>query len=672
MKKNLFKKASLIQTKNIIIIFVAISLLIIISAVIEYYQTKSELYKMMEEHSHVLLESIVNTSENAILSSDEIIEQVKLRLLTSATFIKLLYESHEITNKILHNIAESKGIDLITINDKKGKNIFSSKTNNDIICEPDYLELLFPIFTFDEDTLIFGMKIEECNFEYRYIVALSTSDGNAICLQLNGEEIIEIRKKIGFGSLIKNLVKNEDIIFLALQDTNSILAGSGNVKILENINDSPFLMTAINDSAFSWRILENDSIEVFESVHPFYFNDRLVGLFRLGLSLEPMNALHERIIRRMIIIGLILITLGSVILIFIFTRQNFFVLQNKFKSVEDYSTKIIENVSDAIIVLDENNNIKMFNKSAENVFGVLKENAISKNLNLFFTNEVKNKIIKTKNSIFNIDTIIDGLAKSFLISKAYFTGDDNFQNLVLVISDLTDQRKLETQIQRQERMTAMGQLASGVAHEIRNPLNAIGTITQQLNKDFLPMDNVQEYKNLTSLVYKEVKRINETIQNFLKFARPEKINPTQFKLSELLKDLNHQYQKILNQKKIEFIIQQNWDGEVCWDREQIYQALINLIENAIDAIIEKGNIKLIVLDKDIENLILRIIDSGKGIEKELLPKIFNLYFTTKAEGTGIGLAIVQKIIYEHNGIISVESDIGKGTTFIIELPKTCK
>ncbi|MBN1638019.1 MAG: PAS domain S-box protein [Ignavibacteriales bacterium] len=671
MKRRLFKRLSLLQTRNVVFIFLAITLLIIISSVIEYFQTRSEMLNLMELHSHTLLESIVMTTENALLADEEIKRQLKTRLLDNANFVNTLHEKNQITTALLNKLVLTYNIDRINILSKDGKVLLSGMSDYyDFDCEMNYEEILFPIINRIEDTLFLNVKLENCTSKFKYITAISSKNGDVVTIEIISDEINNLRKTLGFGSLIRKLTNNKEIIYLALQDTSTILVASGKLPNLEPIISSNFLYSSLKDSTFKWRIVDLDSLQIFESVHPFYHKDKFVGLFRLGLSTESLDLINTRIVRRIIIISIILIAFGTLIFIFIFTRQNFNVLQNKFRAIEEYSTKIIENVSDAIIVIDSDRKIKLLNKSAEKIFSVSKGDVIEKELDAIITDINFNHIIDDESIISEIQLDIEKIKKYLLISKAIFRTDDGKKNIVLVIKDFTEQKKMEEQLERQERMTAMGQLASGVAHEIRNPLNAISTITQQLNKDFTPVNKVEEYQTLTSLVNKEVKRINETVQNFLKFARPEKINPVEFYLSELINDYKNEYLKILQDKKIDLQVLLTIDELVYWDKKQIQQVFINLIQNAIDSFERDDKEKKIIINisKKLENILIKYSDNGRGIDEKTLPKIFNLYFTTKAKGTGIGLAIVQKIIYEHNGTISVTSELNRGTTFTIELP----
>jgi len=193
-------------------------------------------------------------------------------------------------------------------------------------------------------------------------------------------------------------------------------------------------------------------------------------------------------------------------------------------------------------------------------------------------------------------------------------------------------------------------------------------IIQQLKKDFQPTDHSEEYLQLSQLVYEEVQRISQTISDFLKFARPQPIHPEPFRLGELFDDLKAQYDAMLSQNRIDLSLSADWDGEVIWDRDQMRQVFMNLLQNAVDAIKTDGAISISLHRIDDQTLVIHVRDTGPGIPGQHVTKIFNLYFTTKAKGAGIGLSIVQRVIIEHGGLISVEIEPGKGANFIIHMP----
>ncbi|MFH0735230.1 MAG: ATP-binding protein [bacterium] len=664
--KKIIKKSLIIQPLSLLFIFFTLALLIIASFLLEYYQSKGEFNELMKSQTHALLETTTISLQNALITGQEVDEQLAKRLLNNAVFIKILLEDGKINNLLLKRLAKENEIFRINIFNALGEKIYSSypeTINKDNQQGP--IEALYPIFEGLTDTLIIGLREAQQKNEYRYIVGLSTKNDGAIVLVLEADKIFNFRKKLGFGILLKNLTQEPKIIYSVLQDTSGFIAASGKYGTLEDINESEFLTGALTAKDFAWRLFENDTLKVFEAVKPFIINGNLAGLLRIGISLETLQAIKHKLLTRLAISGIILIIIAFVVISFIFANQNINLLKKQYSAVETYSEKILLNVNDAIFVLTKDKIIKSANKRGNILFA--ETNLIGKPIDELIKDSLLQKLFDENLSSTQITYKKENLRKVFIISKSSFTDENNNINYILVFNDLTEQKILEEKIERQERLAAMGELASGVAHEIRNPLNTIGTITQQLGKDFIPAENKEEYINLTKLVYQEVKRINQTIISFLKFARPEPVNPSAFLLSELVDQIYIQYLSYFKQKEINFNVNQNWDGTVNWDKNKILQALMNLLQNSFDATPQNGSVKVNITNNP--NIIEVIVsDTGLGIPEDKLSKIFNLYYTTKAKGTGLGLSITQRIIYQHNGIISVESKQNNGTTFFIKIP----
>jgi PAS domain S-box-containing protein len=671
MKSNKTKKSIVQQSRNIIIIFISLASLMIISALVELSQSKKELFQLMESQAHALLEALLTASENSLLTNQYLEDLAKKRLMNNARLIKKIYDSRKSSNNLLKQISEENDIYRINIFDHRGRKIYSSHRQEHFFDQENNSpqKMLLPLFSGQTDTLIIGLKQARFEKGFRYAVAVATEDKGAIVLNINAKQFLEFKRHIGFGALLRNVVSdNPGIIYSALQDSLDILAASGNVKVLESIAQSMFLTRSLQDSLFLTRTVEFDTLEVFEAVHPFAIKGEIIGLFRVGLAMDPIQEINQRVYRRLVIITIILVVIGSFMFVFIFTRQRFNLLQKQYDLVETYSGNIISNVSDAIIVNDQKDGIKIFNSAAEKLLGITRIQVIGKSLQ-----EILNKsgcaiILQSTSSLQQLNCTIKNQKKFLLTSRSQYLDSEENEILILVIRDLTEQRKLEEQMQREQRLTAMGELASGVAHEIRNPLNTIGTIVQQLDKDFEPEKDTEEYHELAGLVQEEVKRINETVQDFLRFSRPEPIQPEYFPIHSFLELIEKQYHYLLEERNINLTIKSNWQKDVFWDKRQIKQVFLNLIQNAIDAIEKNGKILLLLDLINDDELEIKIVDNGPGMSEEIRSNIFNLYFTTKAKGTGIGLSIVQRIIYEHGGIITIESELDAGTTFIIRMP----
>jgi len=667
---NAFKKI-FIQPKSLILIFIVTTIIVVTSVWVELNQSKKEMIELMERQGHALLETILTSSENALYSYEKIENEIEQKLLSNSFFIREMYNNGNVNHRFLKKIAEQNNIYRINIFDKQGNKKFSSSDDehSGIPGKSNPIEYLLPIFEGRADTLIIGIKPARYFEGKRFTVAVAGKNNSAIVLNVDAEELLSFRKKVGFGVLMRQLTENPLIEFAALQNENGIIAGSGKLTGLEPIDSLEIVSECLQDNIDKWRLASFDSLDVYEVFHPFVYKDQVVGILRLGLSLEPLTSINERLSRRIISLGIVLLLFGFVTITLIFARQNFKILSKKFNVIESYSTNILKNVSDSIVVLDNADNILTLNPAAEKLIGEKEKNLLGKPFYNFLGGIEPESLFRSLTAFKEIECTINGNHKVLLISQSQFIDENNNSNIILVLKDRTEQKALEKQIERSERLTAMGELSSTIAHEIRNPLNSIGTITQQLGKDFIPNENEEEYSGLTKLVYKEVRRINEIIENFLKFARPQPIKPESFLLSESINQLEKQYQNIVEKKKGRLIIENNYDGNVVWDKRQITQSLINLLENALDSIDEKGQIIINVNEKEQGKIEIKISDNGRGISPGNLNKIFNLYFTTKAKGSGIGLSVVQKIISDHNGLISINSEIGKGTTFTISIPK---
>lgn len=672
MNKNNFLGGKLLQKKYLIFVFIAVATLMVVSALIELRNSRNELLDLMEEQAHSLLETILITSDNALLANEYLNNLVQDRLIDEANSIRMLYDDAPAGHNLLQDLTQGYQQSYrVYIFNSTGELIYSGDQGRGAPFEgtADPTEILLPIFSGARDTLVVGMRQAQDGSGVRYIIALSTEDNHAVVLNMDAGNIREFRQQIGFGSLMRKYTDNPEIRYVALQNFYGIIAASGNIPAVEPIEDSDFLTQSLTDSTFMSRVTMVDSLEVFEAVHPFYYRNDLVGVFRLGLSMEPLNLINARIYRRIGILTIVLLGIGFITFAGIFIRQNMQVLERQYQVVETYSNNIIQRVGDGIIVFDNNNGIKVYNRAAKELFQRPADEVIGEPLESLLDPEQCGKILSSVSTIREMSCVIRNRRRYLLVSRNTFTDEYDVDNTILVIRDLTEQKNLEAQIQRKERLSAMGELASGVAHEIRNPLNTIGTIVQQLKSDFEPKESSKEFYELNSLVYKEVKRINKTIQDFLRFSRPEAMNVENFSLDDLVDQMKQQYEAMAREKSLQLIIDQRWNGQVLWDRNQIQQVLMNLIQNAMDAVESGGKIRLTLQEIDEYTLEIKVSDNGPGIPEEIRNKIFNLYYTTKPQGTGIGLSMVQRIIDEHGGVITLESEIGSGTSFTIRMPK---
>ncbi|MFO7694704.1 MAG: ATP-binding protein [Vicinamibacterales bacterium] len=231
--------------------------------------------------------------------------------------------------------------------------------------------------------------------------------------------------------------------------------------------------------------------------------------------------------------------------------------------------------------------------------------------------------------------------------------------------------RAEEALRRRDRLAAMGELASTVAHEVRNPLNAIGMTAQRLRREFLNGDRAapdeSELRELLDVLGGETQRINRIVQQFLDYARPPRLSLRQASLRGMLEAAAEALRARAATRRITIDRDLSGAGDAVFDPDQLKQAVDNLLRNAIDASPDGGRVRL-EARRDGPDHVIEVVDEGPGIPADILPKIFDLYFTTKADGTGVGLAVTHQIIEAHQGRIDVESAPGAGTRMALRIP----
>jgi two-component system sensor histidine kinase HydH len=239
---------------------------------------------------------------------------------------------------------------------------------------------------------------------------------------------------------------------------------------------------------------------------------------------------------------------------------------------------------------------------------------------------------------------------------------------VLLLSNMTELKNLEKEMRENERLAAVGRMAAGVAHEVRNPLSSIKGLALLLQRKFVQKSNEHE---TATLLIQEVERMNRTISELLSFTRPAPLELAKVDVRVLLErqirllDADGASDNIIFHLEIGSDLQ-----SIAADRDRLNQVLMNIILNGVQAMENGGELAIKAWNNsDNHTVIITVTDSGAGMDKETLSQVFFPYFTTKSSGTGIGLALSQKVIADHGGTIYLTSVLGQGTVVTIELPQ---
>jgi PAS domain S-box-containing protein len=347
-------------------------------------------------------------------------------------------------------------------------------------------------------------------------------------------------------------------------------------------------------------------------------------------------------------------------------------LQDELKKhiiLEQYTNSIIESIKSGVIVINKDMFITIINQGAIEILDA-NHDCVDQNFMEIFhcCRDIKLEILNAINegkTAENIEVQLDKKQINVNISIYPLTLNSTNKGLVIIIDDITELKKLQQQALRNEKLVALGELSSGIAHEIRNPLAIIKAIEQTMKGE---LKNNEEAMKELEIIDEEVERANKIVKALMEFAKPSKSSIQLYRVNDIVDEVLLIINKYAIQRNIGLEAYIAGNAQVLADKEQLKQAFINIIFNAVESMPTGGILKV---SSNIDNdrwVKLVFEDTGTGIETENILKIFNPFFTTKEQGTGLGLSIVHRILEEHGCIINVISDLGKGTKFEIMFP----
>ncbi len=359
-------------------------------------------------------------------------------------------------------------------------------------------------------------------------------------------------------------------------------------------------------------------------------------------------------------------------------------------TLQDMNKLILETMPSGLIVFDTKGYIMQFNISAKNILEKnllrISISSLLKDLNTYLNSPIYQK---KKHIVWEETYTLQSTEKRLGLTLTPLTTEnrkwknhlrdisqgtaqsDPILGHILLIQDLTNIKRLEEVARRNEKMAAIGQLAAGIAHEIRNPLASISGSIQLLEMTLSQDGDGTENKRLYNIVLKEIDRLNLLITEFLNYARPEKIPNDQVNIHQVLKDT---LEKIKLNHKLPSHVKQNVDlrskGSLIGQVEKLEQVFLNLMLNAYQAMEKTHPAQIFVKSYNKGGcLFVSIKDTGPGLNPEVKDRIFEPFVTTKSSGTGLGLATTHKILENHKAKIHVNSEKNKGTEFLIEFTR---
>lgn len=353
---------------------------------------------------------------------------------------------------------------------------------------------------------------------------------------------------------------------------------------------------------------------------------------------------------------------------------------SKQEEMKTYLNSILESMENGVIGVDISGNITHFNRAAAEITGYNSVTLLQKHYAAFFGNSSQDEptllqVLHTGKELKRDEKVIwhqDGHPVPVSFQTAVLRDSKGIRiGAVEIFSDISKIKALEKEMQQAKTMAALGEMSATVAHEIRNPLGAMGVWAGLLERD-LGTDDPR--KKTLGKIIEGLSRLNKIVSNLLVYTRPVKAELRKVQIDQILSEIIDFVQIEIERIGQTIIVNRNFCKDpvyVLVDPEKMGQVVMNLCLNAIQAMPDGGELSVNIVNNSKNRhgfANFSIVDTGIGIEKETISKIFDPFFTTKENGTGLGLAIVKKFVESHSGYIDIKSRPGKGTIVKVFLP----
>jgi two-component system sensor histidine kinase PilS (NtrC family) len=442
--------------------------------------------------------------------------------------------------------------------------------------------------------------------------------------------------------------------YIMLQNLDGIVFASKKIASMKAISDDSFLMES-GDTTRS-RIITFQDREVLETVKKFQY-DEFDGIFRVGLSLYGYSKISGSMRRQVWLVVAALIILGMLGFGAVVGFQNFDLLKANLQKASVMSQSLLDSLPGPFVAVDDRLRITDMNASARSVFGV--QAPLLSSYDTVFPDDPLHLVqVLEGNRTAGFESSLGTEGSRFFVTATPLIGEDgSAMGAIAMAQDITDTRKLEQMADSRKRLSEMGALAASMAHEIRNPLNAIGITIQRMRSEIKPSEGEDTYRKFLDGLKMEIARLDSVIEKFLAVARSTKPRFEKTSLNNLITEIVALYSDQARSRGLNlgWIPKAEITAEI--DSDSIKQALMNIVKNSMEAVPDGGNIEIEVGSVG-DRIKISVVDNGPGIDDT--SSAMKPFHTTKEGGTGLGLATASTILADHGGELVIESSSGGG------------
>jgi len=653
----------------LIIIFLALAVFFI--TWISTKESRSDSFKLLVMQGTAFTEALAQASENAITAEtfyDHLIQQKYSDLVETLAEDNLseISEQELYQFTLIHDLYAVHVIPIDSGTVKRGLTGGSGMELPDFVAEEVEQLIVDPqahfVLLLDEN--------DSPGETTHYYLQLTNRLDYVVVLVSDALYYSEALRQTGIGYLAQNMAREKGVIYIIYQSKGGIIIASRKPGNLLAIESDPFLLGALESDTIQHRIFEFQEQNVLELVRPFATARYPFGLFRVGLSLEGYYAVSGGFDKQMVVMSGILFILMVVAILYLNSKRKRREISREYTRMKTLTDKIFEQMKTGVGAVDSEGIIRLANEAFERIFSLpvaegKKWSEVSgPNLKLddFIAGRVEADEIE-------VELDVAGENRDILIARSKISSDnDRRPSVVIVAYDITRLKEYERKSARKERLSEMGNMAAGVAHEIRNPLNTISIAAQRLASEFKPEKNSREYISFTEKIKSETRRLNDIIARFLALAREENQSDKLIDIGQIIGEFDGFIEAEASSLEIEVEVSCESGIKIRANRDALRQVLQNLYNNAKEAYNGRAGKISIKCARQGGNTVLTFSDNGPGIDRKIREKIFSPYFTTKDAGTGLGLPTVFKIVSDLGGDIRIENVPGGGAAFIIILP----
>jgi len=484
----------------------------------------------------------------------------------------------------------------------------------------------------------------------------------------------EAKKTIGIGYLVQNIGHELGIVYILFQTPDGIIFSSRKIGPVLKIEKDYFLSQALASDTTCFREYDFNGRKTLELVKAFESDEYGAGVFRLGISLDRYHEIVSGFDRQMIILSLVIFAVLVLFVLYLQGKQKRVYLDRSYRRIQSLAEKVFESMNSGLIVVGSAGKVELANPEFLRTFSMDKNEVLGQSWReMPFADVIPiTDLLEGRATAEELETMYAGPSgrRYLLVSLArLYQSKRQVTGVAAVIYDYTRVRELEEDSRRRERLSELGDLAAGVAHEIRNPLNAISIAAQRLLEEFEPKANADEFEEFTRQIKSEANRLNEIVTRFLALTRSRGQQGQAANLSVLVDETVKLLRLGLERDDITITAEVVPDLGLKGSEDRLKQMLLNLGRNAIEACDTDGGEVSIILREAADEIILSVFDTGSGIPDKLKRRVFTPYISTKDSGTGLGLSIVHRIVEEHSGRIEIHTPPAGGTEFRVYFNK---